>query len=259
MPRRQLLFVLILNAFVSLAIAVAVVWVAEQRRPNPEELAALYTPEPPVVLIVTPTPVAQSVIPPVTTPLPDQPAAPAPTSNPAQSGGTPEVYVVQAGDSLLGIALKFGLTMDALMQANNLTNPDFVFVGQRLAIPSTGGSPATASGGETPAAAPAPTGDGLVLRVEQPGNLVQEQVQVINDSDAAINLQGWTISQDGGPIYTFGNVPIFPGGSVRLHSGNGQANTLNLYWALNEPAWSSGAVVRLRNPEGTVMASVTTP
>jgi len=260
MPRRQLLFMLILNAFVSLAIAVAVVWVAEHRRPDAEELAALYTPAPPVVLIVTPTPAAQSVAPSVATPLPNQPADPTPTAaSPAQSSGTPEVYVVQAGDSLLGIALRFGLTMDALMQANNLTNPDFVFVGQRLAIPSTGGNSAPSSGGSTPAAAPAPSGDGLVLRVEQPGNLVQEQVQVVNDSDAAINLQGWTISRDGGPIFTFGNVPIFPGGSVRLHSGNGQANTLNLYWALNEPAWSSGVVVRLRNPEGTVMASVTVP
>jgi uncharacterized membrane protein len=59
MPRRQLLFIVLLNGFISLAIAVAVVWVAEQRRPDAEELAALYTPAPPVVLIVTPTPASQ--------------------------------------------------------------------------------------------------------------------------------------------------------------------------------------------------------
>lgn len=255
MSRRQLLFTLLLNALVSLAIAVAVVWVAEQRRPDAEELAALYTPEPPVVLIVTPTPAAQSAQPAATS-IPEQPAATA--TNPTQSA-TAEVYVVQAGDSLLGIALKFGLTIDALMQANNLTNPDFVFVGQRLTIPSAGGSPADSSGGSAPAAAPTPAPGGLELRVEQPGNLAQEQVQVINDSDTALNLQGWSLSREGGPIYTFGNVPIFPGGSVRVHSGNGQANSINLYWERSEPVWSSGAVARLRNPEGTVVASVTAP
>ena len=256
MSRRQLLFFVLLNGFISLAIAVAVVWVAEQRRPDAEELAALYTPEPPVVLIVTPTPAAQSAQPAPQPAIGNQPAV---TATSASSGsGSAEIYVVEAGDSLLGIALKFGLTIDALMDANNLTNPDFVFVGQRLSIPG-GGSAATSASGSEPAAAPPPVTDGLELRVEQPGNLAQEQVQVVNDSDAAFNLQGWTLSREGGPIYTFGNLPIFPGGSVRLHSGNGEANSVNLYWGLTEPVWSSGAVARLRNPEGTVVTSVAVP
>lgn len=254
MPRRQLLFIVLLNGFISLAIAVAVVWVAEQRRPDAEELAALYTPEPPVVLIVTPTPGAQSAQPAST--VGNQPAATV-TTAPASSG-SPEIYVVVAGDSLFGIALKFGLTIDALMEANNLTNPDFVFVGQRLSIPSGGGA-ASSAGAPQPAAPPTPATDGLELRIEQPGNLAQEQVQVVNDSDAAFNLQGWTLSREGGPIYTFGNLPIFPGGSVRVHSGNGEANSVNLYWALAEPVWASGAVARLRNPEGTLVTSVTVP
>jgi len=253
MTRSQLLFILLLNALISLSIAVAVVWVAEQRRPDAEELAALYTPEPPVVLIVTPTPGTVSAQPAATS-IPNQPA---PTAASAPQNSNPEIYVVEAGDSLFGIALQFGLTIDALMQANNLTNPDFVFVGQRLTIPGSG-SPAS-TGDAAPAAAPAPVSDGIEVRVEQPGNLAQEQVQVINESSIALNLQGWTLSREGGPIFTFGNVPIFPGGSVRLHSGNGEANSINFYWALAEPVWSSGAVARLRNPEGRVVASVTIP
>lgn len=253
MSRNQLIFIILLNALISLSIALAVVWIAEQRRPDAEELAALYTPEPPVVLIVTPTP-GLAAAQPTATPAANQPAA-APTSPPQNS--TPEIYVVEAGDSLLGIALKFGLTMDVLMEANNLTNPDFVFVGQRLTIPG-GGSGGSAEN-PAPAAIPTPDTDGLELRVEQPGDLAREQVQVINDSDAALNLQGWTLSREGGPIYTFGNLPIFPGGSVRLHSGNGEANSINLYWGLTEPVWSSGAVAQLRNPEGTVVASVAVP
>lgn len=255
MPRRQLLFILLLNAFVSLAVAVAVVWVAEQRRPDAEELAALYTPEPPVVLIVTPTP-ATLAAQPAATATSNQPAA---TATTAPQSSASEVYVVEAGDSLLGIALEFELTIDALMQANNLTNPDFVFVGQRLTIPDAGNGSANLAGGSAPAVAPTPVSDGMELRVEQPGNLAQEQAQVINDSNTALNLQGWTLSREGGPIFTFGNLPIFPGGSVRVHSGNGEANSVALYWAQTAPVWSSGAVARLRNPEGTVVASVTVP
>ena len=44
MNRRQLLFLILVNGVVSLAIALIVVWAVEARRPDPEELAALYTP-----------------------------------------------------------------------------------------------------------------------------------------------------------------------------------------------------------------------
>ena len=44
MNRRQLTFVILLNALISLTIAVGVVWVVEQQRPDPERLVALATP-----------------------------------------------------------------------------------------------------------------------------------------------------------------------------------------------------------------------
>lgn len=42
---------------------------------------------------------------------------------------------MRPGDTLLGIAWHFGVSQAALMRANNLSNPDFVYVGQRLLIP----------------------------------------------------------------------------------------------------------------------------
>ena len=44
-------------------------------------------------------------------------------------------YTVQAGDTLSGIAAKCGVTAQAIISANKITNPNLVFVGQSLTIP----------------------------------------------------------------------------------------------------------------------------
>ena len=46
------------------------------------------------------------------------------------SGGS---YVVQGGDTLTGIAAELGTSVDDLMAANGLTDPDYVYAGQTLA------------------------------------------------------------------------------------------------------------------------------
>ncbi len=46
------------------------------------------------------------------------------------------LYVVQAGDTLSAIAERFGVTVDELVAANNLTDPNFLQPGQTLLIPS---------------------------------------------------------------------------------------------------------------------------
>jgi LysM repeat protein len=96
----------------------------------------------------------------LTIPTGDGPApTPSPTSPPA---GTPTTYVVQRGDTLGRIATRFGVTVQAIMAANNLTNPNLIFAGQRLTIP-TGGAPAP-----TPTAAP-PTGTPPPTTTPPPG------------------------------------------------------------------------------------------
>ncbi|MBX3053115.1 MAG: LysM peptidoglycan-binding domain-containing protein [Caldilineaceae bacterium] len=45
------------------------------------------------------------------------------------------IHVVQAGEGLYAIAARYGISADALIQANNITNPDLLRVGDRLIIP----------------------------------------------------------------------------------------------------------------------------
>lgn len=66
-------------------------------------------------------------------------AAAIPTPEPhrpiPERGTITTTYVVRAGDTLLGIALNFSITLEALQQANRITNPASLQVGQRLLIP----------------------------------------------------------------------------------------------------------------------------
>ncbi|WP_126425328.1 LysM peptidoglycan-binding domain-containing protein [Brevibacillus marinus] len=62
------------------------------------------------------------------------------------NGHTP--YRVQRGDSLYRIARRFGITVDALMRANNLTSPT-IYIGQTLQIPAQRPEVYTVQAGDT--------------------------------------------------------------------------------------------------------------
>ncbi len=67
-------------------------------------------------------------------------APPAPAPEPSASSR----YVVQPGDTLVGIADHFGISPDKLAAANNLTHPDSIVIGQTLSIPGAAGKSAVA-------------------------------------------------------------------------------------------------------------------
>lgn len=85
---------------------------------------------------------------------------PAATQPPAAP--TTTIYVVRPGDSLSGIAARFGTTTTTLAQLNNIVNRDLIYAGQRLIVPSGGGT-----------ISPLPTA--IVL---QPGNPASGEQQI---------------------------------------------------------------------------------
>lgn len=62
-----------------------------------------------------------------------------PVQPPDHQPSRPSTYVVRSGDTLGDIAKRFNTTVQALMQANNIRNPNRIEVGQVLTIPGQGG------------------------------------------------------------------------------------------------------------------------
>ncbi len=99
--------------------------------PSPLPAAPTLTPRPTITREPTATP----------EPTPEPTATPEPTPEPtatlAPTVASPRRYTVQAGDTLRAIAERFGVTIEAILQANNLTpaQGDNLRVGQELVIP----------------------------------------------------------------------------------------------------------------------------
>lgn len=96
------------------------------------------------------------------------------SAEPAQQTTT---YVVQWGDTLFSIAVRFNTTVQAIAQANNISNPNLIFAGQTLIIPT---------GGTVPPTAPPSTPGGTVIYTVQPGDYLAKIARQFNTTVSAI-------------------------------------------------------------------------
>jgi LysM repeat protein len=87
------------------------------------------------------------------TPVPATPSdTPTPTATP-----TPIIYVIKQGDTLLPIAREYGVTVQAIQDANGISDPRRLWIGQEIIIPA-------AEGEGEPTTVPTPTP--VALKVE---------------------------------------------------------------------------------------------
>jgi LysM repeat protein len=113
-----------------------------------------------------------------------------------------EVYIVQRGDTLSRIAARFGVSVQAIVAANPGVNPNLIFVGQRLVIPTGGGSPA-----------PQPTpggGGGQQTYVVQRGDWLAKIAARFGTTVAAIQAAN---GLGNNTLIFVGQTLIIPGGS----------------------------------------------
>lgn len=300
---QQFAFILSVNAIISLIISLAVVIIAGPKLPSQPGVAApAGEPAPPIEAspvagIENQTTGAQppSASMPASQDIPT--AQPVPGQTSAQATPTePTIYIVQPGDTLSNIATKFDVTLEDLMLANGLANPDYVQVGEELLIPIGGLPPVTPTStpvpvptdtplpfnpptplpsGTAPPAEPAATigptptpvptltsASGseirLTLDVLNPGDLTNEMVQIVNQGPF-VRLTGWTLSDEDGNVYTFPDFSLWGGGAINIHTAGGPNTTTDLYWGQSDAVWNAGELMTLRNAEGNVIVTTMVP
>lgn len=83
----------------------------------------------------TPTPTPTETLTPTATLEPTLTPTPAPTSTPTPLPTPPREAIVQAGDTLLSLAIRYQVTWKAIIQENELVAPYFIYPGQELKLP----------------------------------------------------------------------------------------------------------------------------
>ncbi len=145
----------------------------------------------------TPTLTPTSTITPTPTPTPTATHTPTPVPTP-----TPILHTVRQGDTYLGIANLYGIDLDVLLAANNLTVKDVLQPGQTLRIP--------ADAADTPLPTPEPL-SGLINYPVEEGDTVESIAIRFNIPTTAI-LENNDIS-DPNKLVT-GQVLIIPVGTI---------------------------------------------
>ncbi|MCO5175884.1 MAG: lamin tail domain-containing protein [Thermomicrobiales bacterium] len=114
----------------------------------------------------------------------------------------------------------------------------------------------------TPTPSPAPTApitDGYVVIIEsvQTPGPTTEQIMIWNKTpfESSVNMQGWTLSDEDGHVYTFPDVTVKAGFYVTVNVCNGEdvikSRYAILYWGLCQSV-ADGDTVTLRDAQGRV-------
>lgn len=272
---RRLLPLILLNVVVSAAVVLGILlwWDGRQEE----------TPSSNIIPTVVAEATAAGVIPAAGTTPESDGVAESVAVEESQSGGAAEadtgplVHTVVAGDTLGRISDTYEVSMDDIIAANNLANPNILSVGQELIIPINGvteaiSAPTAEAEGTAAVTAPvvptplaaetAAEGESQVQisAVSGVGSLEEEAIEIINNGTAQQSLQGWQLADQDGNLYTFGQVTVFgEGAGILLHSRAGDSNVTNLYWGLDEPAWESGETATLTDAENQVVVTFTVP
>jgi hypothetical protein len=88
------------------------------------------------------------------------------------------------------------------------------------------------------------------------GDLFQETV-VIQNQGAGISLNGWKL--EGSPVvnFSFPDIFLFSGGSLRIHTAAGQNTPSDLYLNQGEAVWPPGTTIILKDATGAEISRFT--
>jgi hypothetical protein len=106
---------------------------------------------------------------------------------------------------------------------------------------------------------PATQPEVVIREVLGAGVLADEAVLIVNGGQA-VRMEGWTLTDAQDNAYSFPNLFLGTGGSVRVHTGDGSNSATDLYWGLDAPVWGEpGDVATLRDESGLVIDTFDLP
>jgi len=148
---------------------------------------------------MTEAPVAVTYVVATNTATPPPTSTPEPTPEP-QPVGTPTTHEVQTGETLGEIALRYGVSVEALLAENGLESADFIRVGQKLKIPAPTSTEASTTpatqGGQTHTVKAGETLGGIALQY----GVSVEALQQANDLNSDIIRVGQELAIPGGDV-----------------------------------------------------------
>ncbi len=152
-------------------------------------------------------------------------APPAASTPPPSSATAAVIHRVASGENLTVIALRYGTTIGAIVNANGISNPSFLRVGQRLAIPGA----ATAGGRSGP---PPPSATAAVIhRVASGENLTVIALRYGTTIGAIVNANG--ISNPS--FVRVGQRLAIPGAATSAGSGSAMPSSMAALVAARDP------------------------
>jgi hypothetical protein len=90
----------------------------------------------------------------------------------------------------------------------------------------------------------------------------EEWVRLVNTGEASLDIAGWTVENDAGDVYTFGDsgdpIRVDAGETITLQTGQGTAVGDEYYWGRSEadgPVWEGADEVTVRDADGDVVAN----
>jgi LysM repeat protein len=190
-------------------------------------------------------------------------------------------YRVKEGDTLGELAVQFNVSVTDIMTVNGLTDPDSLYMGQILHIPTaplpsvtatslppTDIASATARPLATSTQVSAPTTTPTVIGQEAQveinsvigaGVLENERVVLRRTGDGELSLAGWRLTDNMGNEYIFPQLTLYKDGAINLNTRTGQNTVVDLFWGFTSPIWESGKIISIYDAQNNLRATYTLP
>jgi LysM repeat protein len=275
---KRLIYIVLLNIIVSAVTLLVILNLWERNHPP------IYTANTPVVILATPS---QSVILPIISNqaessegIPTDTGLIIASTQPTTQTIDVVVYKVKAGDTLGSLAIQFNISVADIMTVNGLTDPDSIYEGQTLHIPTsplpsiTPTPLPTSTATETPIPSITPTqgptrtatqtqtsqeAQIIIETVIGMGVLANEHVVLQRTGDGELSLAGWRVDDGAGNTYIFPELTLYKDVSINLNTRQGEDTVLDLFWGLTSAVWKSGKTIYLYDAQNQLKASLVIP